>query len=65
MISECLFYITLPVQVEPVTAGKFVLTERGGISTGRFVYGKTYLARSDAVPLDPIELKLAAQTLKQ
>lgn len=62
MISECYVYITLPGQVEPVTAGKFVLTERGGIAIGRFVYGKSYLARSDALPLDPIELKLATQT---
>ena len=28
---------------------------------GRFVYGKSYLSRPDAVPLDPIELKLAPQ----
>jgi serine/threonine-protein kinase HipA len=32
------------------------------VATGRFVYGKTYLTRSNAVPIDPIELKLAPST---
>jgi len=60
--SECYVYITLPGCTEPVTAGRFTLTEnRQGIPTGRFVYGKSYLARPDALPLDPIELKLAPQ----
>jgi hypothetical protein len=28
------------------------------VPVGRFVYGKSYLARVDKVPTDPIELKL-------
>ena len=60
MTSECYVYITLPGQIEPVTAGKFVLTKnRQGISLGKFIYGKSYLARPDAVPFDPAQLKLA------
>ena len=56
---ECFVYITLPNQYEQVTAGKFVLdTNTRGDSVGRFVYGKSYLARSDAVEFDPVELKL-------
>jgi serine/threonine-protein kinase HipA len=63
MTSECFVYITLPEQTEPVTAGKFVLTEnRQGISLGKFIYGKSYLARPDAVPFDPAQLKLAEKT---
>jgi len=63
MTSECFVYITLPGQVEPVTAGKFVLTQnRQGISLGKFIYGKSYLARPDAVPFDPAQLKLAEKT---
>ena len=59
MTSECYVYITLPGQIEPVTAGKFILTQnRQGISLGKFIYGKSYLARPDAVPFDPAELKL-------
>lgn len=60
--SECYVYITLPSQTEPVTAGRFALTpDPRGTLIGRFVYGKSYLARPDAVPLDPVELKLAPQ----
>lgn len=57
--SECYVYITLPGRVLPVTAGRFTITpNRQGIPTGKFVYGKSYLSRADAVPFDPIELKL-------
>lgn len=60
--SECYVYITLPGQTEPVTAGRFALTpDSRGTFIGRFVYGKSYLARPDAVALDPVELKLAPQ----
>ncbi len=63
MTSECYVYITLPGQIEPVTAGKFVLTQnRQGVSLGKFVYGKSYLARPDAVAFDPAQLKLAEKT---
>ena len=34
----------------------------GSVATGRFVYGKSYLAHNNAVPIDPIELKLASIT---
>ncbi|WP_372525855.1 type II toxin-antitoxin system HipA family toxin [Piscinibacter sp.] len=61
--SECFVYITLPGQTEPVTAGRFVLsTDRRGVPEGRFVYGRSYLERPNAVALDPVELKLAPRT---
>ena len=57
--TECFVYITLPEETEFVTAGRIELTtDRHGVATGRFVYGQSYLARNNAVPLDPIELKL-------
>lgn len=57
--NECYVYITLPGQTNAVTAGRFVLTvDKRDIPLGRFVYGKRYLERSDAVALDPVELKL-------
>jgi serine/threonine-protein kinase HipA len=61
--SECFVYITLPGQTQAVTAGRFVLTKdrRGGVQ-GRFAYGKHYLARSNAVAIDPFELKLSDET---
>ena len=61
--DQCFVYITLPGETKAVTAGRFeVGTDRRGIPVGRFVYGKSYLARTDAVALDPIELKLAGRT---
>src|SRR5262249_18615160 len=52
----------LPGQTGAVTAGRYDLTTtRAGVPLGQFVYGKSYLARSDAVEFDPVELKLAAR----
>ena len=63
MTSECFVYITLPGETEFVTAGRFQRTvDRHGVATGRFVYGKSYLARENAVPIDPLELKLGTKT---
>jgi len=61
--SECFVYIALPGETEFVTAGRFQRNiDRHGVATGRFVYGKSYLARENAVPIDPFELKLAPKT---
>jgi serine/threonine-protein kinase HipA len=61
--TECYVYITLPGQTESVTAGRFELSkDRRGNALGRFVYGKSYLARGNAVAIDPIELKLSGDT---
>lgn len=61
--TECYVYITLPRENQSVTAGRFEITKnRRGDSVGRFVYGRSYLSRTDAVEIDPIELKLADST---
>ncbi|MCP4283844.1 MAG: type II toxin-antitoxin system HipA family toxin, partial [Gammaproteobacteria bacterium] len=61
--KECYVYITLPGTTTFVTAGRFALdTQRTGVTVGRFVYGKSYLGRADAVPIDPVELKLGTTT---
>lgn len=61
--AECFVYITLPGQTAPVTAGRFQLTvDRTGTPVGRFVYGRSYLDRGEAVEIDPVELKLARGT---
>lgn len=63
MTSECFVYIALPGETEFVIAGRFERSaDRRGINTGRFVYGKSYLARSNAVPIDPLNLKLSNET---
>lgn len=61
--TGCFVYVTLPGQTAPVTAARFELTkDRRDIALGRLVYGRHYLARADAVPVDPIELRLASRT---
>lgn len=67
MISEssksCYVYLTLPGQTKPVTAGRYTLTvNRRGDAQGMFLYGRSYLARADAVPIDPLELKLSSRS---
>jgi serine/threonine-protein kinase HipA len=45
-----------------VTAGRYELqTDPERAPVGRFVYGKSYLGRKDAVEIDPTELKLASR----
>lgn len=60
-MSECFVYVTLPGQEAAVTAGRFALDAgRDGVPVGRFVYGRRYLERDDAVELDPVEHALLA-----
>ena len=63
---ECFVYIALPGQeAEFVTAARFVLgTDRAGNPRGELVYGRNYLTRADAVPIDPVELKLARAIMR-
>lgn len=57
---ECYVYIVPPGETTFVTAGRFrVTTADDGSAVGAFVYGRRYLARNDAVELDPVELRLA------
>ena len=57
---ECFVYIQLPGSTEVVTCGRFAQEDvpTGGV-VGRFVYGRSYRARRDAVPLDPFNLPLS------
>jgi len=62
---ECFVYITLPGKTSAVTAGKFVLEQTdSGAPLGRFVYGQSYLKNAEAVPIDPVELKLSNETYR-
>lgn len=63
--TECFVYIVLPGETEFVTAGKFALTsDRRGTPLGRFVYGRSYLERAEAVPVDPVQLTLGRGTFR-
>jgi serine/threonine-protein kinase HipA len=62
---ECFVYMTLPGETDAVTVGRFTLAaNRQGVPTGRFVYGRSYLARPNAVELDPVELKLGSRNFE-
>ncbi len=64
MISDrsCYVYLVPPGGTEFVTAGRLKYSKtREGLAIGTFFYGKKYLARPDAVELDPTELKLSTQ----
>ena len=58
---ECFVHIVPPGATEFVTAGRFRWTEDGAGAVGRFVYGRSYRERTDAVELDPVELRLSSQ----
>jgi serine/threonine-protein kinase HipA len=56
---DCYVYIVPAEGTEFVTAGHFqVSLTSDGEPVGRFVYGRRYLERHDAVELDPVELRL-------
>ncbi len=58
---ECFVYIVLPGATEFVTAGRFRWSDEGAGGVGRFVYGRSYRERDDAVELDPVELRLSSR----
>ncbi len=60
-MRDCFVYIVPPGATTFVTAARYRwLPDRGGLPLGQLVYGRRYLARPDAVPIDPIELPLTA-----
>jgi serine/threonine-protein kinase HipA len=60
--GECFVYIALPGTDTFVTAARFVLdADRAGVPRGQLVYGRSYLAQPNAVPIDPT-LKLGTRT---
>lgn len=59
--DECFVYLQMPGTLEMVACGRFAREPvRGGGTVGRFVYGRVYRARPDAVPLDPFNLPITA-----
>ena len=51
-------FVQLPTTREIVICGRYELQEVGDGLVGRFVYGRSYLDRSDAVAIDPVNLPL-------
>jgi serine/threonine-protein kinase HipA len=62
---ECFVYVQLPGSVETVVCGRYLrASTRGGRIVGRFVYGRSYRERADAVPLDPVHLPIAPKVFE-
>lgn len=59
---EALFlWIYLPGAATPVVAGRLDVDHTVAGSVGRFIYGKSYLNRPNAIPLDPVTLPLISK----
>lgn len=60
MISEnaLWIWIYLPLAAEPKLAGRLTIEDGGVGKKGVFVYGKSYLANPQAIPVDPVSLPL-------
>jgi hypothetical protein len=57
--AEVFVWVHLPGQAEPVVCGRFAHRRMAdGRALGEFVYGRSYLARTDAVAIDPVALPL-------
>ncbi|MDX2207691.1 MAG: type II toxin-antitoxin system HipA family toxin [Gemmatimonadales bacterium] len=55
---HCYAFIHLPGETTPVVCGRVEQRESGRSMVGGFAYGRSYLRRPSAVPIDPITLPL-------
>lgn len=56
MTSDLYIWIYLPGEQRPVVAGKLSIDAATGV--GIYTYGRSYLANSSAIPIDPVSLPL-------
>lgn len=60
-MPERIVFIYLPGEVEAVPAGRLNMLEEGAdLVASTFAYGRRYLQRRNALPVDPIDLGLSA-----
>ena len=66
MTSErsCVVWIYLPGGAGAVPCGALTVDQAGRSTTAEFTYGARYLAREDAIALDPVHLPLKAASFK-
>ena len=62
--SSCVVWIYLPGGVGPVPCGALSVDQAGRQTRAEFTYGSRYLARQDAMALDPIHLPLRVASFK-
>ena len=58
-MSHCYVYLHLPENAVPV--GLLTMEGEGRAAVARFSYGRRYLQRKDAFPVDPVQLPLGEQ----
>ena len=59
-MPERIVFMHLPGETEAVPAGRLTMIEQGlQVQASRFAYGRRYLQRANAVPVDPVALALA------
>jgi serine/threonine-protein kinase HipA len=58
MTSELFVWIYLPMRDAPVVAGRIEIAPTAANAVGYFTYGRSYLNRPDAIPIDPVALPL-------
>jgi len=59
-MSERIVFMHLPGETDAVPAGRLTMIEQGlQVQASRFAYGRRYLQRGNAVPVDPVALALA------
>ncbi|MDO9050391.1 MAG: type II toxin-antitoxin system HipA family toxin [Methylotenera sp.] len=60
MSSDSLFvWVYLPSSSKPVVSGRLDISITAAGKLGKFTYGKSYLSKKDAIPLDPVTLPLS------
>ena len=65
MTSDVWVWAWLPGDTTPTLAGRFVHAKMHNSQyRGQFVYGRSYLDNTDAVALDPVQLRLVPQTFE-
>lgn len=58
-MTERIVFIHLPGDVDAVPAGRLTMIEHGlQVQASRFAYGRRYMERTNALPVDPISLAL-------
>ena len=59
-MAERIVFIHLPGETEAVPAGRLTMLEQGTeLVASRFSYGRRYVERANALPVDPVSLPLA------
>lgn len=62
MAVERIVFVHLPGETQAVPAGRLALIEQGTqVQASRFAYGRRYLDRPNALPVDPVSLPLTRE----